>query len=90
MKEHPINDSSARGFDGEKYRSNFDAIFRKDKQTDAPWREFDPKIELPRFLDQFKRHRTDKDWREIGKNMTFDEVFAPHFPKIWRTRRPEF
>ena len=52
------------------------------------YREFDPRIELPRWLDEYKWHRDDVTWSQCGRDWTADRLNDPHYPKVWRTRRP--
>jgi hypothetical protein len=54
----------------------------------GPFREFDPKIELPRWLDEYKWHRDDSRWNQCGRDWTTHDLREPHYPQVWRTRRP--
>ncbi len=54
----------------------------------GPFREFDPKIELPHWLDEYKWHSGDSRWSQAGRDATPADVASPHYPKVWRTRRP--
>lgn len=56
--------------------------------TTPQYREFDPRTELPKYLDEYKFHRDDPTWNQCGRNWTFDNLKEPNSPKVWRTLRP--
>jgi hypothetical protein len=53
------------------------------------WREFDPSVELPQWLDEYKWHRDDSQWCQTGRDATPADVAYPFYPPVWRTRRPK-
>lgn len=55
--------------------------------TQSEFREFDPKIEPPHYLDEYKWHRTDSQWNQTGRDATPADVAGLHYPKVWRTKR---
>ena len=59
-----------------------------DRLVGPAFREFEPKVELPRWLDEYKWHGDDRQWNQTGRDATPADVAAPHYPKVWRTRRP--
>lgn len=54
----------------------------------GPFREFDPRNELPRWRDEYKWHPDEATWSQCACDWTADRLFDPHYPKVWRTRRP--
>lgn len=54
----------------------------------GPYREIDPKVELPRWLDEYKWHPDEATWSQCARDWTADRLNDPHYPKVWRTRRP--
>jgi hypothetical protein len=70
---------------------SLDRLIRRGEHTEEckhEWREFDPKIELPRWLDEYKWHRDEATWSQCARDWTTDRLNDPHYPKVWRTRRP--